>query len=384
MRFIDRLVRRLSGGASAERAELAGNLSRAIELWAASGAVDEAARVMLLRGDAEADPKMRLQHYTQAAATAKPGSSVHKSARTKRARLVVSLVGDGASPALRRDLIGAGGDLEDAGEFAEAADVYARAGDTEAEARALAKGGEVDRLEGVLERAQRETRVGRRALELHAEIDSLTLAGQRRAALRLAEASPDDPLARSRASRIRGGRALGPRVRLTLRDERMTLVLGSEVTIGRSEGAITVASSALSRRHVVISRPCGNVVLTDLGSRNGTQLRGQDLAHALTVEGEINVTMGGLVPLHLSPSTALVGAIVIDVAGDCYVASLGDAKLHVGDWQLVMSEEGWVELVTHGTPAFLDRMALAERVTLLRGDAIASQRDGAPELRIDD
>ena len=103
MGFFDRLVRRLSGSGAAERAELAGDLGRAIQLWMDAGAVDDAARVMLLRGDAEPDPKARLQHYTQAAATATVGSETQKTARIKRAQLTVALAdGSAVSSALRR------------------------------------------------------------------------------------------------------------------------------------------------------------------------------------------------------------------------------------------------------------------------------------------
>jgi hypothetical protein len=278
----------------------------------------------------------------------------------------------------------AGHALEEAGEFTEAADAYALARDTEAEARALAKGGDVERLEDVLVREQVHTRLGRQAHEIHADIDGLTLAGQRREALRLADTSPDDPLARSRAARLRGARVAGPVVRLTLRGERMVLVLGSEVTIGRTEGAITVASSALSRRHAQLLRVDGHVVVSDLGSRNGTQLRGLDLAHPLRIDEAVSLTMGALVPLKLAPSELLPSATTIEVAGERYVATLGEARLGVGEWELSAAGDGWVELVTRGTPAFAAGMALADRVTLLRGDAVSSQRDGSTELRVDD
>jgi len=384
-KFIDRLVRRLSGGASAERAELGGDLARAIELWMRAGAVDEAARVMVLRGDAEPDPRLRLQHYPQPPATATARSEISRTARTKKARLTISLAGERVvSSAIRRDLVEAGQALEDAGEFADAADAYARGGDTDAEARALAKGGDVDRLEDVLAREQVDARRGRHAHDTHADIDGLILAGQRREALRIAEASPDDAIARSRASRLRGARLLGPVVRVTLRGDRLSIVLGDEVVIGRTEGAITVASSALSRRHARLAREDGHVVVSDLGSHNGTQLRGQDIALPVVVDEALGLTLGGQVPLRLEPSAALAGATAIEVGGARYVAPLGETRLGVGEWQLSGAADGWVELVTGSTPAFAGGMTLADRVTLLRGDAISSERGGAPVLVVGD
>jgi hypothetical protein len=382
--ILQRLVWRFSGGDAAARAELAGDLGKAIQLWARAGAVDEAARVMVLRGDAEPDPKLRLQHYTQAAATATDGSAVQKTARAKKARLTVALAGGGAvSSALRQDLVLAGHELEEAGEFAEAADAYAMARDTEAEARALAKAGDVDRLEEVLGRDQAHARLGRKAHDTHAEIDALVATVQRRDALRLAERSPDDPLARSRATRLRGGRITGAVVRLTLRGQRVALVLGEEVEIGRTEGAIKVSSHALSRRHALVARREGHVVVSDLGSRNGTQLRGQELAHPLRIEDVVTLTLGGEVPLSIGPSRDLPGAVVLEIAGERFVAPLGAAKLGVGDWQLAKGADEWVELSTTA-PVFAGGMTLATPVTLLRGDALSSERDAPPVVRLED
>lgn len=389
MGFIDRLWKRVSGGEAAERAELAGNLVDAIQLWMSSGDVDEAARVMVLRGDAEPDPKMRLQHYTQAAATATVGSPEHTVARVKKARLTVSLAEGGSlSTALRRDVIEAAAELVDAGEAAAAAEAYALAGDTEGEARALTQAGDIDRLEALLSNDQSRATLARRTKEAHVEVDALILAGQRRDALALAEASPDDPQARARVARLRGARILGPIVHITLRGQRMVLVLAREVVIGRTEGAITVASSSLSRKHVAIGRTDGRFVVKDLGSRNGTQLRGLNVGHALEVGDGVTITLGGEVPVTLAPCAELPDALMIEVGGTRYVALLrdaGDAPLGVASWRLASATDGWVELVSDGgTSPFAADMALVARVTLLRGDAFACERSGEVVLRIEE
>jgi hypothetical protein len=388
VRFIERVWKRLSsgGGGAAERAELDGDLPRAIRLWMAAGAVDDAARVMLLRGDAEADPRDRLQHYTQAAATATPGSPIERAARARRAKLTVSLARDGALSAARRtDVVEAASDLERAGEVAAAAEAYALAGDTDGEARALAKAGEVERLEDLLTRDQARGTRGRLANEVHAEIDSLTAVGRRREALALAEASPDDPLARSRAVRLRGARIAGSIVRLKRQEQRIAVVLGSEVTIGRADATLNIASSALSRRHALLARSGGRFIVRDLGSRNGTQLRGQSIPAELEVGEGVILTLGVEVPLALAPSAALADALAIEVAGERYVAPLGDARLGVGSWHLATASDGWVELVTSGGPqAFTGGMVLAPRITLLRGDGFSCERVGDAVLRIEE
>src|SRR5208282_6240430 len=96
MGLIDRLLRRKGALEGARRAELRGDLPGAIELWAEAGRPDEVARVMLLRGDAEPEPQKRLQHYTQAVASAPKGGKLQKQARVKRASLTIALASDAA------------------------------------------------------------------------------------------------------------------------------------------------------------------------------------------------------------------------------------------------------------------------------------------------
>jgi len=107
---------------AARQAELTGDLARAVVLWALAGRPDEAARVMILRGDSEPDPRVRLQHYTQAAATAPALHDTNRQARQKRALLTMTLAGDAAiSTVARADVLEAAKDLEAIGDPAKAA-----------------------------------------------------------------------------------------------------------------------------------------------------------------------------------------------------------------------------------------------------------------------
>jgi hypothetical protein len=165
----------------------------------------------------------------------------------------------------------------------------------------------------------------------------------------------------------------------------MALVIGREVTIGRTEGTLNVASSALSRKHASVARDGGRVVVKDLGSRNGTHLRGFDIPPELDVGSGVSLTLGGAVPLHLSPSTALPGGIAIEVAGEHYIAPLGEARLGVGNWYVSTTPDGWIELVSDGgPPVFTGAMLLAPRITLLRGDAFSCERLGEAVLWIEE
>ncbi len=75
----------------ARRAEAEGDLARAVGLWLDANRPAEAARVMLMRGDAELDGARRLQLYIQAIATAPEGEAVRSDARRKRALLAVEM-----------------------------------------------------------------------------------------------------------------------------------------------------------------------------------------------------------------------------------------------------------------------------------------------------
>ncbi len=104
--------------ARARAAELRGELERAATLFAEGGRPDESARVMVLRGDAESDPALRLRHYVQAASVAPAGSPVVALARRKRANLLLTTSADRAMTAtLRQDLLEAARELEALGEL---------------------------------------------------------------------------------------------------------------------------------------------------------------------------------------------------------------------------------------------------------------------------
>ncbi len=168
----------------------------------------------------------------------------------------------------------------------------------------------------------------------------------------------------------------------------MILVLGDEVILGRSEGAITIASHAVSRRHLVIARGghAGNAIeVRDLGSRNGTELRGMRLAGAIPVDPGtgLELKLGGEVPVRLGAGASIPGALAIEAAGTRYIAPLGPARLGIGGWRIEAASDGWLELVTDDDPiAYLGATRLGQRTPLLAGDAIAEARDAASVLRV--
>jgi len=369
--------------ARARTAELAGDLAQATALFAEAGRLDEAARVMVLRGDAEADPGARLRHYVQAAATAPDGSAASRVARRKRALLVVATARDGAVTAtVRLDLAEAARDLEAIGEASEAAAAYALSGDVEGQARALSRAGEVEKLDALLVEQQRRDHEALASREAQDEMAMLVASGRRREAAAVARASTDEAL-RDRGRALEARRVSGRGARLTVRGQQMMLVMGDEVVIGRVREAATipVASPAVSRRHLSISRRGPDVVVRDLGSRNGTTLRGLLLSGELCVGERLELRLGREVPLVVEPSTEMAGATAIEIGGVRYVAPLAPARLGIGRWRLEQGENDWLELVTEDDPpAFAGGLRLAQRVTLIAGDAIGCEREAAPVI----
>jgi FHA domain len=181
---------------------------------------------------------------------------------------------------------------------------------------------------------------------------------------------------------VEARRVTGDVVPLELRGRALRMVLGEEVVVGRV-ATLSIASTAVSRRHVVVARKGADIVVRDLGSRNGTTLRGLALAGEARVGEGIEVRLGNEVPMVVRPTDELGGAALIELAGERYLAPLGKATLGVGAWALERGDDGWAELVTSDSPpAFADTLQLSPRVTLLAGDAVAAERGGAVVLRV--
>jgi hypothetical protein len=387
MAFYDKWFGKGRIAAQARAAELRGDLSKAAELFGHAGANEEAARVILMRGDGEADARARLVFFTQASKLAPEGTETNKSARLKRAELLLALAGDTAVSAVaRHEVTDAAKDLETIGEPLKAADAYARAGDKEGEARALQAAGDVERLEFLLSTEQHKERLSRSRDERTKDVDLMIECGKRREALRALEellaTTPDDAPLRERANGLRARRVVAPIVAIDAIGERWVLVTGDEVVIGRTDGAIKVPSNAVSRQHLRIARDGDAIVVRDLESRNGTQLRGINLAGPLPVGEGIELKLGKEVPLRIAPSKRLKGAVEIDVAGEKYYASLGPTLTPVSGIELARGTDEWIELVAHGSRAFTGDVELVPHATLLVGDAISTTRGSAPLLRV--
>ena len=405
--FFDRLIprkRREERQAKEARSrELEGDLAGAVERYLEAGLPDDAARVLLLRADAEVDFDRRIAFCLSAARTASDEALRAKAARRKARISFDVLRARGA--AVPSELGAVARELEAAGEFEAAAEAFALAGDPDGEVRALTSAGAIDRLEERLRRNQADAR-GQRELEFVARrIADLDRTAERREALVLAarhlEGSGGEAIAEA-ARRIRARLVRDAVVAIEIDGEAQRVAFGGEITIGRGDATIVVASSSVSRKHVRLLRGPEGLLVEDLGTRNGTFLDGVGgarLGGPVPVGRGIALRLGGEVPCAIRPADGVracdsEGSLCwIEVAGERYLAPLG--PLRVLGWALDRIEVGleaggrterevFLQLICEGAAGapFLGEYELARRVELCFGDALAIERRGRPRLRI--
>jgi hypothetical protein len=391
---------RVFGGRGSKRAEDEarslehdGELARAVDLYLEAELGDEAARVLLLRADAEVEPERRLALCARAAEVAATDAG-RSAALGRKARLALDLA-LARKVSLPSELARIAADLEAAGEHERAADAYALAGDTDGEVRALTAAGAIERLEERLRAAASDARKDRAQIETLARVRDLDACSERREAMRVARAfllTAQDERVREALADIERRLQRGPTCLLANGDDRppVRVALGASVTIGRGEATIVVHARAASRRHLEIRRALDGdaIEIEDLGTRNGTRLAGARLGGPLRIEaGDVELALGGEVPCRvevLRDRGALRGAR-IEVAGGAWLAPLGPHRPRPG-WaiDLAAASDGTTIVLTssEGAPAFRGALELGRRVELAAGDRIADRRGGPAVLLV--
>jgi hypothetical protein len=362
-----------------------GDLAAAAELYTEAGLGDEAARVLLLRADAESSVEKRMAFCAQAAERAE-SEDVKKQARGRKALLAWDTLKKSGGTFLQNEVLAVARELEEAGELERAADAYALGGDPESEVRALTAAGAIERLEERLRASEAEGRSGREQELRLRKIADLDRTAERRAALELCKAAlaeRDDARASDLARGIRARLLRGPVVDLEIDGQTRRYALGDEVTIGRGDATIVVSSRAISRRHVRVARAATGAMVEDLATRNGTCLAGARISAPIPVGDRLELTLGGEVPCALAPDAD--GGIAIEVGGERYLAPLGPLE-RLGFRISVegSGEETFVVLSSLGAASrpVLGEFELAPRVELCHGDEIRAARGGPVRLRV--
>jgi hypothetical protein len=387
--FFDRLWSKSKReGRQASRArelEAEGDLAAAASLFTEAGLGDEAARVLLLRADAEHVVEKRIAFCALAAERAET-PELRLRARARKALCSFDTIRRSGASFLESEVLAIARELEDAGELEKAADAYALGSDAEGEVRALTAAGAIDRLEDRLHAAEAGARSDREQEQRLRRVLDLDRTAERRAALlaaRLSPGQPDDPRVLDAARAIRARLLLGPVVELEVDGVRVRYALGDEVTIGRGDATIVIASRAVSRRHIRVARGPTGAFVEDLETRNGTTLAGARVGGRIAVGDGVRVELGGEVPCTVTPGEPGAG-VVIEVAGARYVAPLG--PLFVLGWRIaseVTGDESFVVLASEGASRpLLDEFELASRVELCHGDELRAVRGGPVRLRV--
>lgn len=386
--FFERLFHRSKREGRAAReartAEASGDLAGAVVLYLDAGLADDAARVLLLRADAEGDVEKRLAFCALAADRAE-SEELRKKARARKALIAFDTLRGRGAAFLASEVLTVARELEETGELDRAAEAYALGGDPESEVRALTAAGAIEKLEERLHESESASRVDRDLEACLRRMGDLDRTAERRAALEAARtsvATREDPRIADMARGIRARLLRGPVVDLAVDGETRRYALGNEVTIGRGDATIVIASRAVSRRHVRVGRGPSGAFVEDLGTRNGTTLAGARLSGSIPVGNGVSLQLGGEVPLRVEP---VYGGVAIEVAGARYVAPLAD--LTIGAWHVAFEPSADEPFVVLRSPEgaerpYLGGLQLAARIELCQGDEISASRGGAARLRV--
>lgn len=77
-------------------------------------------------------------------------------------------------------------------------------------------------------------------------------------------------------------------------------IIGPEVVVGRGEGVeCTLPDAALSRQHFRITARCGEFILRDLDSRNGTRVNGERISERILIPGDL-IEAGGVMFIFMT------------------------------------------------------------------------------------
>ncbi len=276
--------------------------------------------------------------------------------------------------------------LADAGDLHRAATTFEQAGDWPRAAEVWGRLGELDEMEACLGRDEDKRRAERAAIGAVRDIEALAAAGERVAALRMAESIPEGVPESASARQMvlaLGARLVRARfVTLRLRDGRTSAAFRFAATpavLGRDPQAdVSLRDPGVSRRHALIAVVGDEASLTDAGSRAGTSVAGARLSTALPLHGQSEVYLGASCRLELQlPATGRVLVRGLSGLDRGLLALVGTGALPLGE--LIPEAAGaWLEFDPTGAslrhpPELTVRIAgqlASTRVDLLHGDTL--------------
>lgn len=295
----------------AKRAEGAGEYRKAASGYAEADMPAEAARVLLVLAarSLATDERVRALRDALHHLEADDPSCGEVRAQIGKA-LLEQCQADGVRTLEdRRRAQEAGELLEGEERFGLAASAYELLGRPEDVARCLEAGGEVERLEALLDSRNEKADEERSVQRLVREYEMALATGARleaRASLRAAlDFSPGDISLREMLTRLDGRMPQKGSLRLVAEDTTYLFVGSPSVAMGR-EGALSLRGASLSRRHAEVRLESEEIVVEDMGSRNGTLVGGIPIGGKLRASGSVSVGLGEDVTIVVSKRGALL------------------------------------------------------------------------------
>lgn len=375
--------------AQAKKKELAGDLERATELYLEAELPGEAARLLLLRADGEPDPNKRMMLCAQAARVGQ-GTEEGEQAQRRKALLGFDVVKGSKGATMHGELVRVAAELETCGAWAEAAEAYRMADDTEAEIRVLKEAGAIEELEERLRQTSQKAKRERDRTQLLRRLRDLDRIAERRVALKAAlswlEREQDEQI-ELEVDRIRSKLLNGPAIRLVVNSIPTRYVLGTTITIGRANADIVVHASAISRQHLRLRRGEDGPVVEDLETRNGTTLAGARISAPMPIGDGLSLELAGQVPCRLEPAYPgdTAGPVAVQIAGEHHVVPLG--PLRIGGWVIEDAHHGEDRFIVLRTlegrdPPHMGGFRLAHEIELCAGDELCEERAGEVTIAV--
>lgn len=337
--------------------EEAGELEEAARVFEHAGEHAQAALLRIEHARTLRDPADRLDVLREGCAR-NPGTTPQ--GRTLHLALAEALLDDPHAETdasrVRASQLEAARALEEAGEYARAGEQYETLGLLRKAATAYERGGEIGRLELVLEVLERIDDARKQERDLQRQFDEAVAMGQRRyaQALLAEHDGPPLPVLASEAHKA-AARSLPPalqerrrwlqskliernRLDLGWANGRVTAIrMGAVLDVGRSPSAdITLPAPRLSREHVRLSvAPHGDrtrLTAMDLGSKVGTFWDGEPLVpgEPMPLEGPGALALGMTSELEVVPVEGKAGSV-----HGALVRSVGE-----NNWMLFLPEGG--------------------------------------------
>ncbi len=384
MGLFGRIVNRIAGTRSENagaRYEAEGRLQEAYEAYLQAGRGDDAVRVLIARAETEPDPGKRLTLLQLAASRTPETSEVGRQVRRKSALMRLDLVRGSKIRALPSELLDLARQLEAHNLTLEAAEAFGLAGDSENRTRLLTASGSIEALEQALESERQERSEKREREDVWKEIRDLDSIGKRLACLkRCADwltLHPGDETVEVFEKTVRARIVRRGPVSLHILEQLVEVVLDHPLTIGRSDASVVIPSPALSRQHLQVVRR-NEVMIEDLGSRNGTWLAGARVDAPLPVGAGIEVQLGKQVPVRLEARPE--GGVQLILPGRVILAPLG--PLRIDSFEISASPDDVLVLRSLEAPPILNGLTADPFVELSYGDQIRKDRQGPVLLEV--